>query len=196
VVDHPSADHFFFVPLLALVGWVVVAYLLQLRKRPLSDPAWLPFWLVVAFGSGFLYHIVASALVQENGQTPGWYLHMLMPWTAPALGMGIVFIWQQLRRWRPLFVGLLIYAVLFQAVTLWCQFALFTGCAFKAPTKTYAFTDHSFCLAQAPRLMSRLSVLAWPTWMVIGFGVSLVCFVWLLILFWRRRALLFQSCSD
>ncbi len=78
-----------YVPLLLLMAMTIGAVAMQLRRAPLSDPAWLPVMLFAIFGCGLLYHIV---LVTANGGTvgtPGWYLHILMPWTAPALGLGM-----------------------------------------------------------------------------------------------------------
>jgi hypothetical protein len=167
------------VPLLALTVWVAAAYLVQLKRRPLADPAWLPVWLLGIFGCGFLYHILISVAINGNGNTPGWYLHILMPWVAPAIAMGVHAIWQH-RSARPALVGSLLYAVLFQAAALWAQFSLFTGCAIKDDDKYYAFSGHYFCLDQADLLTARLAVLGWPMLAVAGFGAGLLCALWLM----------------
>jgi hypothetical protein len=165
-------------PVLALVIWVAVAYLFELRKHALSDAAWLPVWLFIFFGGGLLYHVMIGVALVGAGTTPGWYLHILMPWTAPALGLGLTHIWQR-HKMRYLLTGSLAYAVLFQALALWSQFALFTGCATKGIGKNYAFPDHSFCLVQTPLLIHRLGVLAWPSLAIAGFGCGLLCVLWL-----------------
>jgi 4-amino-4-deoxy-L-arabinose transferase-like glycosyltransferase len=166
------------VPLLALTAWIVAAYLLQLRRRPLTDPAWLSVWLFSIFGCGFLYHILISIAINGNGNTPGWYLHILMPWAAPAVGIGAHAIWQH-HPARPVLVGSLLYAVLFQATALWAQIALFTGCATKDDNKYYSFSGHYFCLDQADLLTARLAVLGWPMLAVAGFAAGVLCALWL-----------------
>jgi len=161
-------------PLLGLAAWIFGAFVVQLKHRPLTDLAWLPIFLFGAFGCGFFYHVIISLAINGNGNTPGWYLHILMPWVAPVLGIGLVSLLQN-RRNKPFVIGLLVYAALFQLIALWAQLSLFTGCATKSNDKYYAFSDHALCLDQAPMLMERLSVLGWPILATIGFGGGLVC---------------------
>jgi 4-amino-4-deoxy-L-arabinose transferase-like glycosyltransferase len=169
----------FYVPMLLLVFWVIGAYLVGLRRRPLSDLEWLPVWSFIFFGGGLFYHELISLALFGSGSTPGWYLHILMPWVAPAIGLGICSIWQY-KPARYLLVGLLSYAVLFQMIALWAQFALFTGCATKAADKYYSFPGRTFCLVQTPQLVDRLAVLGWPVLAAIGFGGGIICALWLL----------------
>ena len=172
-------------PLLALAVWSFGAFALELKRRPLTDLAWLPVWLFGMFGGGFLYHAIIGVALSGNGQTPGWYLHILMPWIAPALGIGLYALLQHPRT-KPFLIGLLLYAGLFQLMAIWAQVALFTGCAIKSDAKYYTFSGHFFCLDQAPALMNRLAVLGWPVLAVVGFGGGLVC-VLLLIWIWSRH---------
>ena len=169
------------IPLLALAAWCFGAFALQLKQRTFEDLAWLAVWLFAAFGIGFLYHVVVSVALNGNGDTPGWYFHILMPWIAPALGIGLCPSLSNPRT-RPFLLGLLCYAVLFQIMALWAQFALFTGCATKGNDKFYVFSGHDFCLDQTPLLMHRLSVLGWPVLAVVAFGAGLLCALSLLVL--------------
>ena len=173
------------IPLLGLAAWGFGAFALQLKQRPLTDLAWLPVLLFCTFGGGFLYHIIISVAINGNGNTPGWYLHILMPWVAPVLGIGFCSLLKTPRT-KPFLIGLLLYAVLFQLMALWSQLALFTGCATKSDDKFYAFSGHAFCLDQAPVLMDRLSVLGWPVLAAVGFGGGLVCAL-LLVVVWRGK---------
>jgi hypothetical protein len=84
-------------------------------------------------------------------------------------------------RAKPFVIGLLLYAVVFQTMALWSQFALFTGCATKGDDKYYAFSGHAFCLDQIPLLTDRLSVIGWPVLATIGFGSGVLCALWLLM---------------
>ena len=173
-------------PLLALAVGSFGAFAAQVKGRPVTDPAWLCVWLLGMFGVGLFYHVLVGIALSGSGQTPGWYLHILMPCVAPALGLGLHALLQKPKvRW--VFVGLLSYAALFQIMALWAQTALFTGCATKGDDKYYAFTGHAFCFDQAPVILDRLSVLGWPVLAAVGFGGGLVC-VLILILGKRVRA--------
>ena len=172
-------------PLLGLAAWGFVTFVLQLKHRPLTDLAWLPVMLFGVFFVGLLYHVIISVAINGNGNTPGWYLHILMPWVAPALGIGLYSLLQNPRT-KPFLIGLLLYAALFQLTALWSQFALFTGCATKSDDKHYAFSGHAFCLDQAPALIDRLAVLGWPSLAIVGFGGGLICVV-LLICVWKYK---------
>ncbi len=170
-------------PLLALVVGGFGAFAMELKGRPSTDIAWLPVWLFGMFGCGFLYHTIIGVALSGNGQTPGWYLHILMPWVAPALGIGLHALLRKPRT-KPFLIGLLLYAVLFQLMAIWSQFALFTGCASKGDSKYYVFAGHAFCLDQASELIKRLSVLGWPVLAAVGLGGALICAM-LLIRIWR-----------
>ncbi len=166
------------IPLMLLLIWTGVVYAMQLRARALDDIAWLPVFLLAFFGAGFFWHILVGIALTGNGITGGHYLHILMPWIAPALGMGAAAILRAGRQ-RFVFVSLVIYAVAFQVAALWSQFALFTGCATKSDDKLYAFSGSMFCLDQASTLVARLDVIAWPVLGGIGFAGGALCAIWL-----------------
>jgi hypothetical protein len=160
--------------LLVLPFCIFGSYAFRLKQRQITDFMWLPVWLLLFFCACLFYHILVGLALDGTGQTPGWYLHILMPFTAPALGMGLCSLLQK-PRLRPYVIGLLIYAVLFQIMAVWAQFALFTGCATKGNDTHYAFPDHAFCLDQFPVLVNRLSVLGFPVLAAIGFGGGIFC---------------------
>jgi hypothetical protein len=174
----------FHIPLLMLAAWGFGAFMMRVKRLPFTDLAWLPVILFCAFGAGFFYHVILSVAINGNGNTPGWYLHILMPWVAPALGIGFCSLLQNPKN-KSFVIGLLLYAFLFQLLALWSQFALFTGCATKDDDKYYAFSGHAFCLDQAPILMDHLSILGWPVLAVVGFGGGIICTL-LLVVAWRK----------
>ncbi len=179
-----------YAPLLLLVLMTIGGFVIRLRSTPLTRPEWLPVLLFASFGGGLLYHVIDTVAIGEGG-TGGWYLHILTPWAAPALGLGVQAVVQ--RAWRRLlFFALVIYALLFQAMALWAQIALFTGCAVKGDDKSYVFSGHSFCVDQYASIFNRLSIIGWPWLAAIGFGGGLLCMVWLAsqLLRWR------WSCSS
>lgn len=167
-----------YVPMLLLVGAAIIALALSLRRAAVGDPLWLVAMLFVFFGAGLLYHVVIVIASGGEGGTAGWYLHILMPWAAPALGLGIEPLLQHSWR-RALFLALIIYALLFQAMALWAQIALFAGCATKDQEKYYAFPGHLFCLDQGVTAFHRLAIVGWPLLACIGFGGAILCAGWL-----------------
>lgn len=172
-------------PLLLLFVWVIWEFLAQLKHRRLNDPLWLPVYMLIVFWCGMLWHIVISIAINGNGNTPGWYLHILMPWVAPALGVGLHGIFKNNKKLIVL-KGLLGFAVLFQIIVVWAQFALFTGCASKGNDKYYAFAGHAFCLDQSPVLIERLGVIGWPALAGFCFGCGLLLCLRLVVVSLRR----------
>jgi hypothetical protein len=162
------------ISLLVLIFLVFGNYLYQLRQRRLTDDGWLPVWLFVSLAAGLFNHLMVGLAQNGVGQTPGWYLHILMPFVAPALGASICSLLQK-PCVRPFVIGLVLYAYLFQIVALWAQFSLFTGCAIKGPDAYYAFPSHAFCLDRTSLLIDRLAVLGWPVLAAVGFGGGAIC---------------------
>jgi hypothetical protein len=174
-------------PVLVLTAWLVVAFASELRGRPLTDSGWLTVWLFGFFSCGLLYHVIESIAINGNGATPGWYLHVLIPWAAPAIGSGACSIWHH-PRVRAAFVCLVSYAFLFQVMALWSQFALFTGCAAKGDDKYFIYSGPAFCLDEIPVLTGRLAVVGWPVVAAIAFSGGMICAVLLFVQMLRRRA--------
>lgn len=175
-----------YAPLLLLLIITIGGFLKRLRGTPLTRPEWLPVLLLACLGGGLFIH-VAEMVAVGGGGTGGWYLHILMPWVAPALGLGAYAVFN--REWqRQLFTALVFFAVLFQAMAIWAQIALFTGCAAKGDDKSYVFSGHSFCVDQYATVFDRLSIIGWPWLAAIGFGGGLLCIVWLALQFGQRRS--------
>lgn len=168
----------FQVPMVLLAVWIAIAYARQLRDRSLADPAWLPVWLFGLFLMGLYWHVLIGIALYSLGAAGGWYLHILMPWAAPALGLGIVSIAAH-RRARALLAALLAYAFGFHLFALWAQMALFAGCATKGDDKYYVFSGNAMCFDQAPLIMHRLGVLGYPALALSAFVVGLACLAWL-----------------
>jgi hypothetical protein len=133
------------------------------------------------------WHVLVEIALITRGTTGGWYLHILMPWVAPAIGISIAIIVRQ-RQTRILLAGLLIYAFAYHAVSLWAQLALFSGCATKGVDKYYVFSGGTLCLDQAPLIMARLAVLGYPALAIVGFAAGLSCLTWLIVQVRRDNA--------
>ncbi len=84
------------------------------------------------------------------------------------------------------FIGLVCYAALFQAMAVWAQIALFTGCAVKDDDKYYSFPGRMFCLDQASTLFDRLTIVGWPVLACVGFAGGVLCAGWLALQMQRK----------
>jgi hypothetical protein len=173
-----------FIPTMVLVALSFGAFLLRLKNLPFKDIAWLPVIVLAFFGAGFFYQMLLTIAVLGQADTPGWYLHILMPWLAPILGIGISSL-LAIRRLRPIIIGLLLYAFVFQVLAVWAQLALFAGCAIKTDDSFYAFAGNYICLDQFSSVLGRVQVLGWSALAVIGYGGGLFCIV---LLIWILRA--------
>jgi len=162
-------------PLLLITGWIAASFVREARNYPATDPIWLPVWLTIPILGGLSYHILVVIALGSNG-TPGWYLSILAPFLATAFGYGI-------KRTRQSSVGRfavavsLAYAVVFLAVVLWSQTALFAGCAIKSSEKYYEFSGSWLCLDQIGEIKARLSVIGWPLTGFLAIIAGLLCFV-------------------
>lgn len=163
-------------PCVLLAVWLVVAFITQVRRRPLGDAAWLPVWTMGLFAGSLFYYAILTIALDGNGGAPGWYFHILFPWVAPALGLGVCSILKH-KRARIALIGLLLYTMLFQIMVYWSQLSLFTGCATKANNKHYLFSGPVFCLDQISTIIDRLSALGWPLLAAGGWGMGLICIV-------------------
>lgn len=161
------------IPILVYTAFLIVTYLLQLKKYKMAEPAWLPFWLLVVFTAGLLHHILIGLATNGNGNTPGYYLHILMPWMALALGLAARPLWKEAQT-KIFFAVATLYAAIFHAIVLWSQFALYTGCAAKGDDKIYRFSGSLFCLDQTPLLIERLGIIGWPVLALCGFVCGLL----------------------
>ena len=112
-------------------------------------------------------------------------MHILLPWVAPALGIGALRIARRPGQ-RQLFAGLLACTLAYHAAALWSEFALFTGCAVKGDDKLYQFTAPAFCLGQFPLLTERLSITGWPWLAGSGLAGGFGCLTILLRQVWRH----------
>jgi hypothetical protein len=148
-------------PLLIATAWIILCYIDEIRRKPVTDFAWLPVWIGLPFFAGLAGHILV-AIALGTGGTPGWYLNVLAPFLALAVAYGIERI-NRSGRGRIVLAATLAYAAVFFIIALWCQMALFAGCAIKSDQKYYQFTGHWFCLDRAASVTNNLSVIAWPS---------------------------------
>ena len=161
--------------LVLIAGWIAVRFVRGARNYPATDPIWLPVWLTVPILGGLFYHVLI-VIALGGGGTPGWYLSILAPFLATALGYGIKRMrWSAIGRFAV--AAALTYAVIFLTVALWSQTALFAGCAIKGSQKYYEFAGSWACLDRFGEIRAHLSVIGWPLMGFLGIAAGLLCFV-------------------
>jgi hypothetical protein len=160
-------------PLLLVTGWILANYIVFARRYDYGNPIWLPVWLVAPFLGGLLYHALV-VIAEGTGGTPGWYLHILAPFLALAMGYGIECI-RMNEVGRLLLVPALAYSFLFLLLALWSQMALFAGCAIKNEEKLYQFSGPWFCLDRVSEVAGRVGIVGWPLIAALSIGCGFFC---------------------
>ncbi|HEV3059161.1 MAG TPA: hypothetical protein VGY48_12995 [Vicinamibacterales bacterium] len=180
-------------PLVVLALWVVLESLIVIWRGPVKNVEnvenvqdvrnlrnlnWLTVLMTVGMGLGLAHRTFQGIAVGGNGNQGGWYLHILMPWVAIAMGGGI---WAILRRpvARTMFFCLAAYAAAFHLMAIWSEAALFSGCATKGDDKLFQFPSAAYCFDQASLVFDQLGVLAWPRIALCGFVGAIACGVWM-----------------
>ena len=171
--------HFLYIPLMVSVVWIFGVFCLRLREISFSDTLWLSVWLIFFFVAGFSWHALQNIAVGGNPNTPGWYLHIALPFLAPAMGVGIQSVLRNSKS-KFLFLSLLAYSIIFYFLAIWSQLALFAGCAIKGDDKQYIFQSNLFCLDHITQMIDHLTILGHPFVGMIGFCVWAICTVLLL----------------
>ena len=175
-----------YAPLLAALGCIVAAFCVRLRKIPLADPLWLSMWLAAFFALGIGGHAVSNMAMGGNGNTPGWYFHMLMPFLAPAIGVGLYSLFRTSKS-RRVFLGFVSYAAIFHCIAIWFQLTLFSGCAVKGGDKHYLFQSNYLCLDNAAMVVDGISLFGYPVLAGLGFCCWVVASILLFVELQRIR---------
>ena len=158
-------------PLVLLALWVVAEFLRLVPGDRPQNPSWLTILMSAGICFGLAIRTLQGVALGNSGNSGGWYLHILMPWVAIAMGRGI---WAILQRpvARYVFFLATIFAVAFHLVAIWSQAALFSGCAVKGDDKLFHFSTSAYCLDRAPLVFERLGIVAWPAVALCAFAAA------------------------
>ena len=158
--------------MLGFLGWISCSYFLLLFNKPLQNHLWIPVWLLLFFELGLLWHIFINIALGSSGSpnTPGWYLHILLPFFAPAIGLATQAFFES-NKLRKFFFSLLGYAITFYLITIYLQIALFTGLAIKGDDKQYLIGSEIFSLDTLSLIYDRLNIIAFPDLGIVSFVV-------------------------
>ena len=111
--------------------------------------------------AGLITLVIISMSLTGLGTSGGWYLHILMPLLAPAIGLASFrFIQTYLN--KIIFFTLLIYSFLFQLGAILSHAALFGAGAFKGANKSFVFNQDILTLDSISKIYKNLSVISFP----------------------------------
>ena len=170
-------------PLILLGAWVFWEFVKAFRISSLPNYESLALLMFILLYLGLAVHVLISMAISGLGTSGGWYLHILSPWLAPAVGVAL-HSFLRVKFKRIMLLALITYSLLFQWIAIWAHMALFSGCAIKANDKEFMFSAANFCLDQAPVIFNRLQILANPYISLVMFllGFSLLIMTMLRVL--------------
>ncbi len=148
-------------PLLFFGFGLLYLHFQHLKKENIENYHWLGFLMFVFIYIGLAFHVLISMSLTGLGQSGGWYLHILMPWIALAIGLAS-FRFIQFHLNRIIFFALLIYAFFFQLMAILSHLALFSGFASKGLNKHFLFPEKTFVSNDYFAMLNNLSILTFP----------------------------------
>ena len=155
-------------PLAALVpiGLTVIlaggAYLSMLRRVRCSAVVWFPAWLTGLMLTALGWHALVRLAVLGK-YLPAYYLNLLAPALAAAVGIGLGKSWHD-GVFRKAVTGGVVYSLLFGAAIFWAQIMLFSGLVVSYGTDSRKYSAAALLgrVFELPEALDRLAVLAYP----------------------------------
>ena len=167
-------------PLLFFGFGLLYLHLQHLKKEKIVNFHWLGFLIFLFIYIGLAVHVIISMSLTGLGTGPGWYLHILMPLLAPAIGLASLrFIQTYLN--KIIFFTLLIYSFLFQLGAILSYAALFGAGAFKGANKSFVFNQDILTLDSISKIYKNLSVISFPNLSFVSFLLGFFILGYLMI---------------
>jgi hypothetical protein len=153
--------YIFIAPLAATVVLVGAGYLWNLRRFPIDDSVWLPFWMAAPVLAGLSGHAMLRIAMSGQAITPGYYFHVLCAPLGFALGL-VLRLGFPRRASRMLVLALGAYTLAFALAVSWMQVLMFTGALVKSGSiKFYQIASPWPALFDVPTVLDRLDVLGY-----------------------------------
>ena len=151
---------------IAPIGLTVIltggAYLSALRRARCSAVLWFPAWLTSLMLVALGWQALGRMALLGKSQ-PAYYLNLLAPALAAAVGIGLGKSWHN-ATFRRLATGGVAYSLLFGAGIFWAQAMLFSGLVvwYGADARAYSAVAVLSRVFELPEALNRLAVLAYP----------------------------------
>lgn len=167
-------------PLLFFGYGLLFLYFKHLRKESIDNYHWLGFLMYLFVYIGLAVHVVISMSLSGLGQSGGWYLHILMPWVASAIGLAS-FRFIQTYPNKIIFFVLLIYSFLFQLSAIFMHAVLFGAGAFKGNNKSFVFNQNILTVDGISKTYHNLTVVSFPNLSFVSFLLGFLLLAYLII---------------
>ena len=163
-------------PVVLLALWVVAEFLILVpRDGPQSLMAHYAESAGLCFG---LADRALQGIARRQRSFGGWYLHILMPWVAIAMGRGIWAIFQR-RLARTIFFAATFFALAFHPSPCGLKPRYSAVVPLKGDDKLFNFSTRAYCLDQTSLVFGRLGIVAWPGVAVCAFAAAIASGWWL-----------------
>ncbi len=165
-------------PLLFFGFGLLYLHFQYLKKEKIENYHWLGFLMFLFIYIGLAVHVFISILLTGLGTSGGWYLHILMPLLAPAIGLAS-FRFIQSHFNKTIFFVFLMYSFLFQLSAILLHTALFGAAATKGNNKSFIFNQDIYTLDTISKIYNNLSIISFPNLSFVSFliGFSLLGFL-------------------
>jgi hypothetical protein len=174
-------------PMLLLGAWIFSLFIKRLKYSALADYESLALLMFIFLYFGLAVHVLISMALTGLGTSGGWYLHILSPWLAPAVGKVLHSILRD-KFQRLILLVLVIYSLLFQWGAIWSHMALFSGCAVKDDDKVFLFLGSDFCLNNSFVIFERLQIIASPFVSIFLFVLGFYLLIITMLRMWKIEA--------
>jgi len=161
--------YFLYAPSLFLLAFAIYKCIRLKTGLNIRNPSWALIWMLLFFFIGLAWHAVVNMMVGSgNGNTPGWYLHILTPLTAPLIGIAL---WSSYSSQKNSFILKLFnyYYLVFIGLISVLQIFLFTGILQKGIDKGYSLRNGFDFQQLHTVVISRLEIIGYPTFALINF---------------------------
>ena len=186
-LSQPRYIDFFQYPYLFFTFWLVARGYLAMFSKKVSHPMWFVHWVLAFFLAGIFHHTFIILCLDNQGGTPGWYIHILAPMVAYLIAFGLAEAWQCLTA-RILVWMMVPYTLYFFGAVLWQELALYSGCAHQEKLKYLSYYDNAYCLTKGPMVFENLAVIASPVAGVAAFALAMFALAATLLVLRRRTA--------
>lgn len=164
--------NYFMLPSLLLLIAVLLNVFVCARRRPLTNPLWLSVIILSLFIASLIWHVFIAMATGGVPTSPGWYLHTIMPWIAPALGISFNRFFTKRRITRLTTIALLAVTFVYQLISTWSLISLYSACAIKSPTKHFHFQNSWYCLSDLSAIIDRLAIITSPLTFLVTFIIG------------------------
>jgi hypothetical protein len=165
-------------PLLFFGFGLLFLHFQYLKKEKIENYHWLGFLMFLFIYIGLAVHVFISISLTGLGTSGGWYLHILMPLLAPAIGLAS-FRFIQSHFNKTIFFVFLMYSFLFQLSAILLHTALFGAAVTKGNNKSFIFNQDIYTLDTISKIYNNLSIISFPNLSFVSFliGFSLLGFL-------------------